>query len=191
MKSPIFALAALLSAAPAHAATVLLTVDGIEVGKGVVRVALCDKGPIKECRQFSANQPALAETVGFRFENIPEGSYAFVGYQDMNSDNENARNLLGMPKEPFALSNNAGENLIPPPDYEDLALPVIENQENVVGITLQTLSGTRKSKEAAVVPIELVPTITVPSPDAAALPVPADKAASAGRAATNGPVSVK
>lgn len=173
MKLPLLALAGLLSAAgTANAATVTLIIDGIDVGKGVVNVAFCDKGPLDQCRQFKANQPATAGAVGFRFEDIPAGSYAFVGYQDINSNDTFDKNMVGMPKEPFALSNNAGEKLFPPPGYQDLAIPVVEGQDNVINITLQTMGGKKKQQSAAAkTSIESIPMITVPNPNVASAPL--------------------
>ncbi len=172
MKLPMLALAGLLSAAgTANAATVTLIIDGIDVGKGVVNVAFCDKGPLDQCRQFKSNQPASADAVGFRFENIPAGNYAFVGFQDINSNETFDKNFVGMPKEPFALSNNAGEKLFPPPGYEDLAIPVVEGQDNVINITLQTMGGKKKQQSAAAkTSIESMPMITVPNPNVASAP---------------------
>ncbi|MFC5067457.1 DUF2141 domain-containing protein [Flaviflagellibacter deserti] len=172
MKLLMLALAGVLSAAgTANAATVTLIIDGIDVGKGVVNVAFCDKGPLDQCRQFKSNQPATADTVGFRFENVPAGSYAFVGYQDVNSNDTFDKNFVGMPKEPFALSNNAGDKLFPPPGYQDLALPIAEGQDNVINITLQTMGGKKKQQPtSAKTSIESIPMITVPNPSVASTP---------------------
>lgn len=167
-----------LSMGSAQAADVLLLIDGVEPSKGIVRVAFCETGPLDECRQFSAEQPASAETLGFRFQNVPPGRYAFVGYQDMDESGKNERNMLGMPKEPFALSNGAGAKLIPPPDHEDLAMDVVDSPEgNTIEITLQTVTATKKKKGLGKAPIETVPIVLVgdvmnPPPEGTPLPAP-------------------
>ncbi|MFC5069096.1 DUF2141 domain-containing protein [Flaviflagellibacter deserti] len=172
------AFASVLSVSSAQAADVLLLIDGIEPTKGIVRVAFCNTGPLDECRQFSAEQPASAETLGFRFQNVPPGRYAFVGYQDMDESGKNERNMLGMPKEPFALSNGAGSKLIPPPDHEDLAMDVLDGpEETTIEITLQTVTATKKKKGLGKAPIETVPVVLVgdvmnPPPEGTPLPAP-------------------
>ena len=176
MRLPIYAaLVGLFSVSSAHAATVTLVIDGIEVGKGVVHVGFCDKGPLDECREYAAEQPATTDAMAFRFEDIPPGAYAFVGYQDINSNNEFDKNFVGMPKEPFALSNGAGDKLFPPPAYEDLAVPVVDGQDNVINVSLQRFGAKKpKSAETATsadltkIPIVEVPTPGTPATAAAA-----------------------
>ena len=38
------------------------------------------------------------------FDNIPFGTYAAVGYHDVNSNGKFDRNFIGLPKEPYAFS---------------------------------------------------------------------------------------
>ena len=159
-----------LGADGARAADVVVIIDGIEIGRGMVDVAFCDKGPLDDCKQYAGEQPATAETLGFRFEDVPPGKYAFVGTQDYDSSGDNERNMLGMPKEPFALGNGAGERLFPPPDYDDLAEPVVDGQPNVVRLTLQTVTGTKKKKGVPTLPPEAVPVLTVAPPSVATVP---------------------
>lgn len=159
---------AFMACSSASAGTVIIVIDGIAVGRGIVNVAFCDHGPLEKCRQFGAEQPAYAETVGFRFENIPPGNYAFVGFQDFDSSGDNERNMLGMPKEPFAVGPGEGAKLVPPPTYETIATPVTDG-ENVVRLTLRTLMGTAKEPGVATLPVEAVPLVTV-------TPVPASPA---------------
>ena len=78
-------------AGTASAAEVFVVIDGIAVGKGIVNVAFCDHGPLDQCKQYGGEQPANAETLGFRFENVPPGKYAVVGYQDFDN-----RTMYGM-----------------------------------------------------------------------------------------------
>jgi len=42
----------------------------------------------------------------FQFDAIPFGSYAVAIYQDVNGNGELDKGMFGIPKEPFAFSNN-------------------------------------------------------------------------------------
>ena len=53
------------------------------------------------------------------FDDIPPGTYAVVGYHDVNGNNEFDK-LFGMPREPYALSSKAADMLVP--TFADAAL---------------------------------------------------------------------
>ncbi|MGE0210332.1 MAG: DUF2141 domain-containing protein [Parvibaculaceae bacterium] len=146
--------------APAAAADVAVIIDGIEIGRGIIKVAFCNQGPLDSCKLYAGEQPASAETMGFRFDGIPAGTYAFVGYQDMDSSGENERNLFGIPQEPFALGSGDVQ-LVPPPEFEDIAVPVADGDINVIRLTLRTLTRSQKKKGAPTIPWEQVPLLPV------------------------------
>jgi uncharacterized protein (DUF2141 family) len=81
--------------------------------------------------------PAAAGFVETQFEGIAPGRYAVVGYHDVNG-NDVFDKFLGVPREPYALSSEAGEMLVP--TFEDAALRINEG-ENFVIIRLQSFSG--------------------------------------------------
>ena len=168
MDKKVGALATLLgvlgSISSASAANILVLIDGIDVGKGSVFMRFCDAGPLDECQQFGAVQFAGYETVGFRFSDIPPSEYAFVAFQDLDSSGQAERNFIGMPKEPFALSNDAGEQLIPPPSFEDLKIPVADGDEITVRLTMQTVTASKKAEGAPVLPVESIPVLEVADP---------------------------
>lgn len=148
------------TAAPASAADIAIVVDGVEVGKGILKVAFCDKGPLDECHKYAGEQPASAETMGFRFDGIPAGTYAFVSYQDFDSSGENERNMFGIPQEPFALGGD-DVKLIPPPEFQDVSVEVRDGEVNVIRLTLRTLTKSQKKKGAPTIPWEQVPLLPV------------------------------
>ncbi len=156
-------LAVLLVGGKAGAADILVLIDGIEPKKGQVFMRFCDKGPLDACQQFGAMQPAMAETIGFRFTQIPPGEYAFVSFQDLDSSGKPEFNFLGMPKEPFALSNDAGKTLIPPPDFDDAKVKIADGPEITVRLTMQTVLGTKRAKGKPV-PLDKVPILAVLDP---------------------------
>jgi uncharacterized protein (DUF2141 family) len=46
------------------------------------------------------------KTAQVTFENIPYGYYAVTMYHDLNSNHDMDKSALGVPQEPYALSNN-------------------------------------------------------------------------------------
>ena len=126
-------------AAPARAAktTVTVIVEGVESARGVVNVAVCDKDLSEEGCPHSRSVKAAAGFVEARFDEVPPGVYAVVGYHDENGNDEFDK-FLGVPREPYALSNRAGEKMVP--TFRDAALN-IKQGENTVIIRLQRLLG--------------------------------------------------
>lgn len=149
-----------VTASPASAADIAIIIDGIEVGKGIVNVAFCERDPLDECKKYSGKQPATAETMGFRFENIPAGIYGFVGYQDYDSSGENERNMFGIPQEPFALGSG-DVSLIPPPEFKDIATRIQDGEINVIRLTLRTMTKSQKKKGFPTIPWDQVPLLPV------------------------------
>lgn len=147
MKRFAFALTAGLLAVPsAEAADVVITVHGVEVGKGAVSVGICDTGLGGEHCPVGGEQEATAPTLEFVFQNIPPGNYAFGSHQDINQNGERDENFLGIPKEPVALSNNALEKMIP--TFADAQMPIAEGQENRIEMQLQMYGKRPKAAEA-------------------------------------------
>ena len=82
-----------------------------EVGerRGAVMVALYDSQghyeggkPVRAVAAPVAHGPVKA-----RFEGLPAGKYAVKAFHDIDADGEMDTNVVGMPTEPFAFSNNA------------------------------------------------------------------------------------
>jgi uncharacterized protein (DUF2141 family) len=125
-------------AAPAAGkTTITVIVEGVESSKGVVNVAVCDKDLSEEGCPHSTSVKASAGFVEARFDKVPPGNYAVVGYHDENGNDEFDK-FLGVPREPYALSNRAGEKMVP--TFKDAALK-IKQGENTVIIRLQRLLG--------------------------------------------------
>jgi uncharacterized protein (DUF2141 family) len=93
-------------------ATVTVTVDNVSVGEGNVWVAICDSGLSIEGCPSQQKVPAASDPVTVTFENVPPGTYAIAGYQDLNG-NDQFDKLLGVPREPYALSGAAADMLVP------------------------------------------------------------------------------
>ena len=116
---------------------VTVIVENVESGSGTVNVAMCDKGLSREGCPYIREVPAQAGFVETEFQDIPPGTYAVVGYHDVNG-NDIFDKIFGMPREPYALSNQASEKLVP--TFGDAALS-IKSGENAVIIRLTRLGG--------------------------------------------------
>lgn len=120
------ALLSLALAAPfAHAADLVIHVDNVKSATGQVMVALYDsadgflKQPVRVTR-------ARADTAGTTlvFHDVAPGDYGFSIFHDTNDNGRMDRNLMGIPTEPIAFSNNAQGRMGPPPfDAVKLAVP--------------------------------------------------------------------
>lgn len=69
--------------------------------------------------------------VSLKFENILEGKYAIVLYQDLN-DNKQLDMNGEMPAEPFGFSNLT--MLMGPPDFEQCSFDLNENKVIAIGL---------------------------------------------------------
>ncbi|KQP25133.1 hypothetical protein ASF27_09285 [Methylobacterium sp. Leaf102] len=97
-------LALCLIAGSARAATVEVTVDGIEPVPSTLYVALCQGGLSEaECRT-GQDAPVRAASQRVVFEGVAPGAYAVAAFQDLNGDRRLDRTGLGLPTEPYGFS---------------------------------------------------------------------------------------
>lgn len=102
---------------PVLAETLTVTIAGIETDEGRIMAQL-----MRGERQFSGAQRSaalldLAAQVGavtIRFESLPPGEYGIRAMHDRNGNGELERNLVGVPTEPWAFSNDASGSFGPP-----------------------------------------------------------------------------
>lgn len=93
---------------PAAAADLSITVTGVSSAEGRVMLALFNsadtfqKAPLR-----AAEAPARAGTVTLEIKDLPPGAYAFALYHDANGNGKLDTNVVGMPVEDYAFSNNA------------------------------------------------------------------------------------
>jgi uncharacterized protein (DUF2141 family) len=98
------ALLTALLAAPASAATVEVTVDGIEPLPSTLYVALCQGGLSEaECRA-GQEAPVTGTSQRMVFEDVAPGAYAVAAFQDQNGNRRLDRTGLGLPVEPYGFS---------------------------------------------------------------------------------------
>jgi uncharacterized protein (DUF2141 family) len=124
--------------APSEEGTIIhVIVENVASAAGVVNVAVCDTALSHEGCPYDTSIPASEGFVEAVFKGIPPGKYAVVGYHDVNGNDEFDK-FLGMPREPYALSSKAAEELVP--TFDDAVMNIGQG-ENVVIIRLKTLGG--------------------------------------------------
>ena len=106
-------LAGALLAAPAEAATVIVEAAGVESGDGPVFASLCAGGLDESRCVFGQTAAARPGAMRFTFRQVPAGAYAVAVYQDVNGNGRLDRTPLGLPLEPYGLSNEAGRSSRP------------------------------------------------------------------------------
>jgi len=126
--------AAFCAAGSASAASIEVRVQGV-TAKGKVLVAVCDKTTfLKDCA-YSGSAPAKAGETVVTVDGVPTGSWAVLSYQDENDNGKLDRNVLGIPKEPYAFSRDA-RGRFGPPSFEDAAFE-LRDEKAVTTIKLQ------------------------------------------------------
>lgn len=98
-------------------------VDNVRPNQGAVRVALYDEGSWLGQPVVGQQIAASGSSVTLRIQAPASGLYGLAAYQDTNSDGRLNRNVVGIPSEPTAFSNDAPMNF-GPPRFRDAALNV-------------------------------------------------------------------
>ncbi|RFP19407.1 MULTISPECIES: DUF2141 domain-containing protein [unclassified Duganella] len=97
-----------LALMPAFAADLKISVTGVSSADGQIMVALYNSAETYLGKPFrAAAAPAVAGAMQIEFKDLPAGDYAFSLYHDANANGKMDRNLIGMPTEDYAFSNNA------------------------------------------------------------------------------------
>lgn len=107
--------ATLLSLNLAHAAELTIHIDDIKSASGNVLVAVYNsEGSF--LKQPAKTNGAAAVTTGSTvvIKDLPEGEYAFAVFHDANSNGKMDKNIIGIPTEDYAFSNNAMGKMGPP-----------------------------------------------------------------------------
>jgi len=120
-----FCTAALFTATCAGAATLTIEISDLKVAGGNVMVAVYDSsGQFLKRPAVAGSTPAAMTGNVMRFLDLPEGEYAIAVYHDANGNGKMDSNLMGIPTEDYAFSNNAVGKMGPPSyDQAKFALP--------------------------------------------------------------------
>ncbi len=89
--------------------TLHIKVSNIASGQGIISMALYDKQETF-CKEegFVSAQNFTIDSSGevvVQMDDIPYGTYAIAMYHDVNSNGKMDKNVIGIPKEPYAFSN--------------------------------------------------------------------------------------
>ncbi len=107
--------AALLAMNLAGAADLTIHVDDVKAASGTVMVAVYNsEGTFLKSPAKATAAPAVQNGTRLVFKDLPEGEYAFAVYHDANANGKMDKNLLGIPTEDYAFSNNALGKMGPP-----------------------------------------------------------------------------
>jgi uncharacterized protein (DUF2141 family) len=99
-----------LATSSAYADTLQVTVSGIKVGQGNLRVAIFDEA---HRDQFPEGKylagvvvPATAEQMTVEIPDLESARYAVAVIQDINENGKLDRNMFKIPKEPYGFSGS-------------------------------------------------------------------------------------
>jgi len=107
--------------APNENPQLTLNIQNIEVLEGDIRIGVFNTSEkfLKQGFTFKNYKIAVRNTTEtIVIDDLPKGEYAFMLYHDKNADAEMNRNILGIPKEAFAFSNNVRPKFAKP-TFED------------------------------------------------------------------------
>ncbi|TDW48681.1 uncharacterized protein (DUF2141 family) [Flavobacterium sp. 270] len=112
-----------------------VTVSGLKNNTGTVRVGLYNsdetflKTTYKSTVSEIKNNQATVTFVG-----IPAGEYGVSVYHDENNNGKLDKNMMGIPSEDYASSNNA-KGFMGPPSYKDAKFTL--NKDSKIEISLK------------------------------------------------------
>jgi uncharacterized protein (DUF2141 family) len=107
-----------------------IIIIGFEQITGTVKLSLYNAESTYMAESFmSASKKVENEETVIYFKDVPFGSYTFSLYHDSNGNNRMDKNMLGIPTEDYAFSNNA-DGRFGPPSYEKCVFEV--NKSSIV-----------------------------------------------------------
>ena len=132
------ALAAVLSAGPASAARIVVTIDGVHSDKGNVFIGLyASPAKFLHGKQTDGWIKVQASTspITVTFDHLKPGTYAIGAFHDENANDQLDTNALGLPEEGYALSNGI-RAMFSRPDFYDAAFKV-EGEDTPVALHIK------------------------------------------------------
>lgn len=99
----------------AQAADLTVHIDDVKTANGNVVIAVYNsEGSFLKQPTKATGTPAATAGNTVVFKDLPEGEYAFAVYHDANSNGKMDKNIVGIPTEDYAFSNNAMGKMGPP-----------------------------------------------------------------------------
>jgi uncharacterized protein (DUF2141 family) len=105
-----------------------VSVSGLKNDTGILKVGLYNsEGAFLKMPYKSIPSEIKGNVATIIFEGIPKGEYAISAYQDENNNGKLDKNVMGIPSEDFACSNNA-KGFMGPPKYMDAKFNIENDQ---------------------------------------------------------------
>lgn len=96
-----------------------VAVSGLKNNSGTVKVGLYNSdGTFLKTTYKSVASKIKDNNAVVIFDNLPAGEYAISAYHDENNNGKLDKNMMGIPSEDYAASNNA-KGFMGPPAYKD------------------------------------------------------------------------
>lgn len=135
MKNPILTLsvAAALSISPAiDAADLTIRVTDIRKPDGAIYLSVFDspESYADDAALHASRSRVDGESMQITLHDLPPGQYAVRLFHDTNHNGELDRNMLGIPREGYGFSNDAGAR--GPASFDDAAIGVEDDEVIVV-----------------------------------------------------------
>jgi len=127
-----------LASGSASAADLTVKIDNIKKDTGMVMLnVLASEAQMngKEQSHSSMMLQPSADGVGFTLHDVPAGTWGIQVMHDENGNGELDANMMGIPKEPWAFSNNA-TGRFGPPKWKDVQFTISAEDSEVT----QTIS---------------------------------------------------
>lgn len=111
-----------------------VAVSGIKNNEGTLKVGLynSEKAFLKTAYQSFSSEIKNNKAI-ITFTNLPAGEYAVSVFHDENNNQKLDKNIMGIPSEDYAASNNA-KGFMGPPTYTDAKFAI--NKDSKIEIKL-------------------------------------------------------
>lgn len=98
---------------------VKVKIENIKHFEGSIKIALYNQEDHFLSKEIASDGKSIVDSnLEFTFDGLPGGTYAISVFHDENDNGKLDTNLIGIPKEPYAFSNNA-KGMFGPPSFED------------------------------------------------------------------------
>ncbi len=106
-----------------------VSVSGLKNNTGIVKVGLYNsEGTFLKTAYKSLASEIKNNEATVTFDNLPTGEYAISTYHDENNNGQLDKNMMGIPSEDYAASNNA-KGFMGPPSYKDAKFVIDKNSK--------------------------------------------------------------
>lgn len=115
--------------------SLMVSIENVKSKEGKILFGLFNEtGEFLEEEVTSGGIQADSDSLYITFEGLKSGFYAVSVFHDENENGELDANFLGIPKEPYAFSNNA-MGKFGPPDFEDCKFEIVDDHK-LISISL-------------------------------------------------------